>query len=35
MRKTITGTGGMLLLQTLKDAGVEQVGIVTKMPGER
>ncbi len=23
MRKTITGTGGMLLLQTLKDAGVE------------
>jgi benzoylformate decarboxylase len=25
MRKTITGTGGMLLLQTLKDAGVEYV----------
>src|SRR5437867_7436766 len=23
MRKTITGTGGMLLIQTLKDAGVE------------
>src|SRR2546428_11987094 len=23
MRRTITGTGGMLLLQTLKDAGVE------------
>src|SRR4029078_6411009 len=23
MRKTITGTGGMLLVQTLKDAGVE------------
>jgi thiamine pyrophosphate-dependent acetolactate synthase large subunit-like protein len=23
MRKTVTGTGGMLLLQTLKDAGVE------------
>jgi len=23
MRKTITGIGGMLLLQTLKDAGVE------------
>src|SRR5260370_35496784 len=23
MRKTITGTGGMLLLQTLKDAGVD------------
>src|SRR5260370_34547606 len=23
MRKTITGTGGMMLLQTLKDAGVE------------
>jgi len=25
MRKTITGTGGMLLLQTLKDAGVEYI----------
>src|SRR3989441_4762568 len=25
MRKTITGTGGMLLLQTLKDAGVESL----------
>ena len=23
MRKTITGTGGMLLIQTLKDAGVD------------
>src|SRR5262245_3567287 len=23
MRKTITGTGGMILIQTLKDAGVE------------
>src|SRR5881396_361222 len=33
MRKTITGTGGMLLLQTLKDAGVEyrftgKVGVI-------
>src|SRR4030095_14785932 len=25
MRKTITGTGGMLLIQTLKDAGVEYI----------
>src|SRR2546430_8840508 len=30
MRKTITGTGGMLLLQTLKDAGVESL---SRIPG--
>jgi hypothetical protein len=32
MRKTITGTGGMLLIQTHKDAGVEYLSFAKTAP---